>query len=202
MSRKKKVLIVEPSIIIKEGLIKILGKSPELDVLRPSDGTEDYAERISVARPDILLINPTVMPYFKRYPVYSLAQEYPHMTIIALVYQYIDNSILHAFHSVLEIRESAERRVDIILEAYASTSDRAEMLDPAGGHELTRRETDVLVLVAKGLMSKEIAERLHISVHTVISHRKNITRKTNIKSVAGLALYALMNNLMEEGDAS
>ena len=76
------------------------------------------------------------------------------------------------------------------------------MLDPAGGHELTRRETDVLVLVAKGLMSKEIAERLHISVHTVISHRKNITRKTNIKSVAGLALYALMNNLMEEGDAS
>ena len=51
-------------------------------------------------------------------------------------------------------------------------------------------------------MSKEIAERLHISVHTVISHRKNITRKTNIKSVAGLALYALMNNLMEEGDAS
>ncbi len=202
MSRKKKVLIVEPSIIIKEGLIKILGKSPELDVLRPSDGTEDYVERISVARPDILLINPTVMPYFKRYPVYSLAQEYPHMTIIALVYQYIDNAILHAFHSVLEIRESAERIVDIILEAYASTSDRAEMLDPAGGHELTRRETDVLVLVAKGLMSKEIAERLHISVHTVISHRKNITRKTNIKSVAGLALYALMNNLMEEGDAS
>lgn len=202
MSRKKKVLIVEPSIIIKEGLIKILGKSPELDVLRPSDGTEDYAERISVARPDILLINPTVMPYFKRYPVYSLAQEYPHMTIIALVYQYIDNSILHAFHSVLEIRESAERIVNILLEAYASTSDRAEMLDPAGGHELTRRETDVLVLVAKGLMSKEIAERLHISVHTVISHRKNITRKTNIKSVAGLALYALMNNLMEEGDAS
>ena len=103
---------------------------------------------------------------------------------------------------MLEIRESAERIVDIILEAYASTSDRAEMLDPAGGHELTRRETDVLVLVAKGLMSKEIAERLHISVHTVISHRKNITRKTNIKSVAGLALYALMNNLMEEGDAS
>ena len=202
MSRKKKVLIVEPSIIIKEGLIKILGKSPELDVLRPSDGTEDYAERTSVARPDILLINPTVMPYFKRYPVYSLAQEYPHMTIIALVYQYIDNSILHAFHSVLEIRESAERIVDILLGAYASTSDRAEMLDPAGGHELTRRETDVLVLVAKGLMSKEIAERLHISVHTVISHRKNITRKTNIKSVAGLALYALMNNLMEEGGAS
>lgn len=202
MSRKKKILIVEPSAIIKEGLIKILSRSPELDVLRPSDGTEDYSERISVARPDILLINPTLMPYSKRYPVYSLAQEHPHMTIVALVYQYIENAFLHAFHGVLEVRESAERIVDVLLEAYASASDRAELLDPAGGHELTRRETDVLVLVAKGLMSKEIAERLHISVHTVISHRKNITRKTNIKSVAGLALYALMNNLMEEGDAS
>ena len=68
----------------------------------------------------------------------------------------------------------------------------------AMNYELTKRETDVLVLVAKGLMSKEIADRLHISVHTVISHRKNITRKTNIKSVAGLAMYALMNNLVEE----
>ena len=202
MSRKKKVLIIEPSAIIREGLIKILGKSPEIDILHPSDGTEEYNERIVIARPDILLINPTLMPYAKRYPVYSLSQEHPHMAIVALVYQYIDSSLLHAFHGVLEVREAIDRVADVLLEAYSSASDRAEMIDPAGGHELTRRETDVLVLVAKGLMSKEIAERLHISVHTVISHRKNITRKTNIKSVAGLALYALMNNLMEEGDAS
>ena len=202
MSRKKKVLIIEPSVIIREGLIQILSKSPELDILYPSDGTEDYTERISISRPDILLINPTLIPYTKRYPVYSLAQEYPHMTIVALVYQSLDSSILHAYHGTLEVRESPDRIADVLLEAYATVADRAELLDPAGGHELTRRETDVLVLVAKGLMSKEIAERLHISVHTVISHRKNITRKTNIKSVAGLALYALMNNLMEEGDAT
>ena len=80
MSRKKKVLIIEPSVIIREGLIQILSKSPELDILYPSDGTEDYTERISISRPDILLINPTLIPYTKRYPVYSLAQEYPHMT--------------------------------------------------------------------------------------------------------------------------
>ena len=59
---------------------------------------------------------------------------------------------------------------------------------------MTKRERDVLVLVAKGLMSKEIAEQLNISIHTVISHRKNITKKTGIKSVAGLAVYAMLNN--------
>ena len=61
---------------------------------------------------------------------------------------------------------------------------------------LYHRETDVLVLVAKGMSSKEIANQLNISVHTVNSHRKNITHKTGIKSVAGLAVYAMIHNLM------
>ena len=64
--------------------------------------------------------------------------------------------------------------------------------------ELSKRETDVLVAVAKGMMNKEIADQMNISIHTVISHRKNITRKTGIKSVSGLTVYALLNNLIDE----
>ena len=56
------------------------------------------------------------------------------------------------------------------------------------------------MLVAKGLANKEIADRLTISVHTVISHRKNISHKTGIKSVAGLTVYALLHNLLGESD--
>ena len=63
-------------------------------------------------------------------------------------------------------------------------------------YELSDRETDVLILVAKGLSSKEIADKLNISVHTVNTHRKNITHKTGIKSVAGLAVYAMLHNLV------
>ena len=51
--------------------------------------------------------------------------------------------------------------------------------------------------VAKGLLNKEIADQNNISVYTVISHRKNITRKTGIKSVAGLTVYALLNGLID-----
>ncbi|MBQ6236615.1 MAG: helix-turn-helix transcriptional regulator [Bacteroidales bacterium] len=79
--------------------------------------------------------------------------------------------------------ESGERRTE--------NEDRK-----AENYELSERETDVLVLVAKGLSSKEIADKLNISVHTVNSHRKNITHKTGIKSVAGLAVYAMIHNLM------
>ena len=66
--------------------------------------------------------------------------------------------------------------------------------------ELSKRETDVLVAVAKGMMNKEIADQMNISIHTVISHRKNITRKTGIKSVSGLTVYALLKDLIHEED--
>lgn len=64
-------------------------------------------------------------------------------------------------------------------------------------HELSAREIEVLKLITKGLINKEIAERLNIGLTTVISHRKNITEKLGIKSVAGLTIYAVMNGYIE-----
>ena len=64
-------------------------------------------------------------------------------------------------------------------------------------HELSAREIEVLVLITKGLINKEIAEKLNISLTTVISHRKNITEKLGIKSVPGLTIYAVMNGYVE-----
>lgn len=62
--------------------------------------------------------------------------------------------------------------------------------------EISRREEEVLKLVALGLTNKEIADRLFISMHTVITHRKNITAKLGIKTIAGLTVYALLNKLI------
>ena len=63
--------------------------------------------------------------------------------------------------------------------------------------DLSDREKEILVNVAQGLLNKEIADRLGISINTVITHRKNITRKTGIKTVAGLTVYAILNNLID-----
>lgn len=62
--------------------------------------------------------------------------------------------------------------------------------------ELSQREIDVLRLVALGHSNKSIADELFISIHTVISHRKNITEKLGIKSISGLTIYAIINNLI------
>lgn len=66
----------------------------------------------------------------------------------------------------------------------------------ATSYELSQRETEVLRLVATGLSNKEIADRLCISVNTVITHRKNITAKLGIRTPSGLSLYALLNGLI------
>jgi regulator of cell morphogenesis and NO signaling len=66
--------------------------------------------------------------------------------------------------------------------------------------ELTEREIDVLRLLLAGNSNKEVADKLNISTHTVISHRKNITSKTSIKSLAGLTIYAIQNGIIEMSD--
>ena len=54
-----------------------------------------------------------------------------------------------------------------------------------------------MTLVVQGLLNKEIADRLYLSLHTVIAHRKNISRKLNIHSTAGLTIYAIVNHLID-----
>lgn len=65
---------------------------------------------------------------------------------------------------------------------------------------LTPREVEVLKLVAIGMQNKQIAERLTLSSHTVVSHRKNITKKLGITTVSGLTVYALINGLINSSD--
>ena len=62
---------------------------------------------------------------------------------------------------------------------------------------LSDRERDVIVCVVQGMQNKEIAEHLFISVNTVITHRRNIARKLQIHSPAGLTIYAIVNGLVD-----
>ena len=68
--------------------------------------------------------------------------------------------------------------------------------EPDSPEGISDREKEVLCLVAVGLTNKEIGDKLFISSHTVITHRKNISAKLGIKTIAGLTMYALINHLI------
>lgn len=65
---------------------------------------------------------------------------------------------------------------------------------------LSKREKEIVACVAKGFANKEIADQLCISVHTVLTHRKNIAKKLQIHSAAGLTIYAIVNKLVDLKD--
>lgn len=185
------ILIVEPSDIIREGVVSLLNESGGFNILAPLTDAHDLTFRLPSLQPDLLLINPTLLPAPARMSLASIQQARPNMGIAALVYQYVEPSLFAAFKSVLDIREPRNHVAQLLRESAVT-----ELPDAADeSYELSERETEVLVLVGQGLSSKEIADRLNISIHTVNTHRKNITHKTGIKSVAGLTVYALLHNL-------
>jgi DNA-binding CsgD family transcriptional regulator len=63
-------------------------------------------------------------------------------------------------------------------------------------NEISEREKEVIKYIALGLTNKEIAEKLFLSVHTVTTHRKNISNKLEIKTIPGLTIYAILNGII------
>ncbi len=185
---KRKVLIVEPSEVIVDGIIAALTHS-DLKLLTPEYNDVELTARLDMLKPDILIINPTLNDNVTE------MRSGRNIAVVALLYQYVKQSRLRHFDAVIDIRDSKQSILQTVLEltARAGSSDNA-----IASHELTKRETAVLIEVAKGLQNKEIAAKLNVSVFTVTTHRKNIVRKTGIKSVAGLTVYALLNNLIDE----
>lgn len=86
-------------------------------------------------------------------------------------------------------------------ESTEREADNENMLDSNGDIRLTPRECDIVRAIAKGLSNKEIAEALFLSVHTVTTHRRNISSKLGIHSASGMTLYALLHGLisLDEG---
>lgn len=185
---KIRVLIVEPSELIVSGLESMLASQSKFTVLESEPNMQNVPMRILSSKPDIVIVNATLL---------DATQLTDDTCYVGLVYQYVEQAHLRHFNAVLDIRDSRGAIVEK-LTSVVNHKLRPEVTEEDTHRSLTKRETSVLILVAKGLMNKEIADKLNVSVHTVITHRKNIMQKTGIKSVAGLTVYAMLNNLIDE----
>lgn len=196
---KTKVLVVDHSEIIRQGIHSILKAQSFNYEVCFSDNTREISDRVRSGKVDILLVNPSAYFDSKGERIKLLRQEAINFgfKLIALVYAYFDEQLLSLFDDVIYINDQEENifsKLEKIVEAGNASSEDDENAN------LSQRELDVVKLVALGKSNREIAEELFISIHTVISHRKNITSKLGIKSVSGLTIYAVINKLIGTDD--
>lgn len=191
-----RIIICEASEIITTGLYEIIQGISGCDVVARVDTPDQLTEKILSTDANMLIINTNLLGFTDRNLPQQLKKEYPQLTVIALMTTYVEPSTLKPYDGVIEINDTKLKVVNK-MNQFAHDAEKQDKTDDV---ELSKREIDVLVAVAKGMMNKEIADQMNISIHTVISHRKNITRKTGIKSVSGLTVYALLNNLIDENE--
>ncbi len=186
---KTRILLVEPSAIVGKGLLAMLQSQTRVTVADVVSDADNVESLIEAHRPDVLIINPDLGPDLKK------IRNVGKVAVVALVYSHVPQSVLRHYDAIIDI-DASETEVVSVIDSVTTVSE-GDGDSQGDGEGLTKREVSVLVLVAEGFMNKEIADKLNVSVHTVISHRKNITRKTGIKSVAGLTIYAMVNNLID-----
>lgn len=103
--------------------------------------------------------------------------------------------------SMLNINDPDMLFSDVFYElCCAKLNDDAASSVGESRQELSGREKEVLTLVAKGYLNKNIADELNISINTVLTHRKNLMAKLGIKTVSGMTMYAMLNGLISADD--
>lgn len=180
--------IIEPSPIVVEGIESLLLKLPlRINIILIRD-FEDMTSKNSLRNLDFLIINPTQL--FNRVRQVKMFRfENPKIRWFGIVYTIFDKEILSNFDEIISIDDTRDTILKKIQKHIKNNDDR-------NSNSLSDREIDVLKEIVRGHSNKEIADVLNISIHTVMSHRKNIMQKTGIKSQAGLAVYALTNNIL------
>lgn len=194
MSAAVKITLAEPSVIIRSGIIAVLSGAERLKAEIYEVGEIDQLKSaLSRQHPDILLVNPATLGLFS---LQQLKKETcnTEMKCVALQISMTDHAALRNYDESISVYDSIETVVEK-LSKLISEPERDNR------HEtLSVREKEVIACVVQGLTNKQIADRLYISTHTVITHRRNISSKLGIHSPAGLTIYAIVNKLVELDD--
>lgn len=193
MSKKiTNIIIVESSEIIFEGISGILTNTNQIFNIKQANNLGELEQLNLRAKADIVIINPQLIQnQIKEFQ--SVKKDLPGTHWIGIVYSFIDPLILSALDEIVNINDKPEKIIAFVQKLLISP-DQSD--DQFHQETLSERETDVLKLLVGGNANKEIADKLNISTHTVISHRKNISQKTGIKSVSGLTIYAVVKNII------
>ncbi|WP_294585486.1 response regulator transcription factor [uncultured Phocaeicola sp.] len=189
------VAVADTSIIVRSGLVAVLKRLPDLNIQTIEVTSKEGLQHCMEAHcPDILIVSPLFEGWFD---LDSFKQIYgqQELKVVALVSVVMDANQLRGYDEQINLFDDVDKLTQKIASLMNVAADDENELDA-----LSQREKEIIGCIVRGMTNKEIAEKLFISVHTVITHRRNITRKLQIHSAAGLTIYAIVNKLVELGE--
>ncbi|MBO8475514.1 MAG: response regulator transcription factor [Bacteroidetes bacterium] len=188
-----KVVIADNSAIIRAGITTVLKRLPNYTFsTNEISNLETLQMFLRLHTPEILLINPLIL---SNNTISAIKKEFPKIKTVAILSSFIDSKTLTDFDDTISIFDETDSiitKMDGLL-----TKNEEESTDT---EQLSYREKEIIACIVKGMTNKAIADKLSISIHTVITHRRNITKKLQIHSAAGLAIYAIVNKIVEIQD--
>ncbi len=185
-------IIVEKSYLIRKGLSSIIEKIPNTQVVHQFDQADELNTSF-LQDADFIICNPNLISSIH-------ANVLLHGRLICLTDHKNSDSdqkvnwVEHIY--IDDTQKQILKKLNHIIGNRAKKGSNTGIPD-----EISKREADILKNIALGYSNKEIADKLFISTHTVVTHRKNITRKLGIKTVPGLTIYAILNKLIDINDS-
>ncbi len=201
-----RVILVDDHILFLEGLASILSKELGIEIIGTAKNGIELFNLVTQEEKPHVVLSDIRMPIMDGITITKLMKkEYPTIAIIALsmldqeseVMEMLDagakgyivknaekKELVQAIHSVVSGNIYVSQKFQSIYKRWLSKETIKDEL------KITRREQQILILIAQGKSSLQIAEELHLSRFTVDTHRKNIHKKLGIKSNVGLARYA------------
>lgn len=181
-------IIVEPVPIVRWALSRIVEEQPNSTVDKEFDSPKQLLDHLQKHSADVTIISQShfagLSADFQKY-IKSKTK-----LIIALTEDNTQKPTSLFFETVPK-HDSLQNIQKAIRKATCEMAKHKD--NKPNGSALSDREIDILKDIALGLSAKEIAAKNFISPHTVITHRKNITKKLGIKTTSGLTIYAVLN---------
>lgn len=190
------ILILESSRIIFEGLYTILHQS-DLDCkIYKIDAIDELNSIIETEKIDILISN--LLHFVNREKeIRKFRKDNPDISIVGIDYGMMQKTDPEP-DALFSLYDSQEKIISLL--SRLDSKNKSITKENEKDDNLTKREIEVLSGIVNGMINKEIADSLNISIHTVVRHRKNITTKTGIRSQSGLTIYAISKNIVNIED--
>ena len=192
-----KLVIADNSPIVRSGLIAVLRHIPGLKIQPYEVQTQSSLQNyIFMHEPDLVIVNPIFDGWFD-IKAFKAGLKKTSIKFMALLSAVIDSAVLKDYNDSFTIYDDVEQISTKIAKLLSEDSDKDQS---AENENLSQREKEIIVGVVKGLTNKEIADKLCLSIHTVITHRRNVSHKLQIHSPAGLTTFAIVTGLVELND--